>query len=274
MNFDDGTYQTLATILGYQPGEGALSALLAVDRRTIELAISASRGGNLKANQYLRNIFFLRTQAGETVLEQAGLGGCPLSLLIGAVRKTGHVFFEYLLPAALGSENHRKKLHELTAEQHIPAVEPPAKTFESVHVYGAQAAACFAQDQTSAGYHTIRIEVAQKKQGHFDWKNKIAIQLSAGELTQVYACLTLYLPRAHGLGHGRNREKKFSFERQSQKIYLNVTAGRHAAGVPITAGDLHPVRALFLRQLVENSPHLRASDIDDSVRASAALAAA
>jgi hypothetical protein len=56
---------------------------------------------------------------------------------------------------------------------------PDGERYKSFHVYGGKFAACFSEDTTQRRIHTIRVEATEASgQRTYNWKNKIAIQLS------------------------------------------------------------------------------------------------
>ncbi|WP_432263258.1 hypothetical protein [Cupriavidus sp. TMH.W2] len=132
------------------------------------------------------------------------------------------------------------------------------KDYLSHHIYGGKAAACFSADLTRSGLETVRIEAADSKgQRQYDWKDKVAIQLSSRELPLVLATLMQWLPKFEGKGHGANNEKWFTLENQPGKLYLSVNCkGKNVRGVPIMAGDSYSLCTLLMRQMLKNDPFL------------------
>lgn len=133
-----------------------------------------------------------------------------------------------------------------------------SKDYLSQHIYGGKAAACFSADFTRSNLATVRIEAAETSgQRNYNWKDKVAIQLSSRELPMVLATLMQWLPKFEGKGHGTNNEKWFTLENQAGKLFLSVNCkGKAARGVPIMPGDAYSLCTLIMRQMLKNDPFL------------------
>ena len=132
--------------------------------------------------------------------------------------------------------------------------------YKSFHVYGGRFAACFSEDTTQRGIHTIRVEATEASgQRTYNWKNKVAIQLSQRELPLMLATLMLWTSKFEAKGHGQNNEKWMSLEAQPGKLYLSVQSkGTGARGVAIMAGDAYPITTMIVKQMLANDPFLTA----------------
>lgn len=132
--------------------------------------------------------------------------------------------------------------------------------FKSYHVYGGKFAACFSEDTTQRGIHTIRVEATEAVgQRTYNWKNKVAIQLSQRELPLMLATLMLWTNKFEAKGHGQNNEKWMTLEAQQGKLYLSVQSkGTGARGVAIAPGDAYPITTMIVKQMLANDPFLTA----------------
>jgi hypothetical protein len=137
---------------------------------------------------------------------------------------------------------------------------PDGERFKSFHVYGGKFAACFSEDTTQRGIHTIRVEATEANgQRTYNWKNKVAIQLSQRELPLMLATLMLWTIKFEAKGHGQNNEKWMTLEAQPGKLYLSVQSkGTGARGVAIAPGDAYPITTMIVKQMLANDPFLTA----------------
>ncbi|MBV0881633.1 hypothetical protein KTQ42_20335 [Noviherbaspirillum sp. L7-7A] len=137
---------------------------------------------------------------------------------------------------------------------------PDGERYKSFHVYGGKFAACFSEDTTQRGIHTIRVEATEASgQRTYNWKNKVAIQLSQRELPLMLATLMLWTSKFEAKGHGQNNEKWMTLEAQPGKLYLSVQRkGTGARGVAIAAGDAYPITTMIVKQMLANDPFLTA----------------
>ena len=137
---------------------------------------------------------------------------------------------------------------------------PDGDRFKSFHVYGGKFAACFSEDTTQRGIHTIRVEATEASgQRTYNWKNKVAIQLSQRELPLMLATLMLWTSRFEARGHGQSNEKWMTLEAQPGKLYLSVQSkGTGARGIAIAPGDAYPITTMIVKQMLANDPFLSA----------------
>jgi hypothetical protein len=137
---------------------------------------------------------------------------------------------------------------------------PDGERYKSFHVYGGRFAACFSEDTTQRGIHTIRVEATEASgQRSYNWKNKVAIQLSQRELPLMLATLMLWTSKFEAKGHGQNNEKWMTLEAQPGKLYLSVQSkGTGARGVAIAPGDAYPITTMIVKQMLANDPFLTA----------------
>jgi hypothetical protein len=137
---------------------------------------------------------------------------------------------------------------------------PDGERYKSFHVYGGKFAACFSEDTTQRGIHTIRVEATEASgQRTYNWKNKVAIQLSQRELPLMLATLMLWTSKFEAKGHGQNNEKWMTLEAQPGKLYLSVQSkGTGARGVAIAPGDAYSITTMIVKQMLANDPFLTA----------------
>jgi len=136
----------------------------------------------------------------------------------------------------------------------------------SWHVYG-KSALCFDADATRNGIPTVSIDacpsIAPRK---YDWNSKIRIQLTAQELPVVAAVLLGYQKQCEFKNHGKENNKGFSMEDQSDKVFCRVFTRGVVHAVPISEGDRFHVTALFLRQIRLHYKWLDGAAVDMMLR--------
>lgn len=140
---------------------------------------------------------------------------------------------------------------------------------QNVKVYGCKAALCVEEDETKAGYKTVRIEAALAKQGanrKYDWSSKIAVQVTKAELPMVAAVFLGMVPQVEYKNHGPQNNKGFSFDDQGSKLFARVFSPEGVKALPISPEDAFEVSNLLLTQMAKNHPGLSAVDLIVSLR--------
>ena len=143
-----------------------------------------------------------------------------------------------------------------------PATTEPEGTeaerpFENTHIYGGKGAICLTADTIrKTNKPTIRIEGANGSGDRsYDWRNKIAIQLSIGEMVLLYGVLMGYLQKLEVSGHGDSNEKGFIIEDQGKHYFVSMFCkGRAPCAVPAKAKDIHVALSLIWDQIKANNP--------------------
>lgn len=128
---------------------------------------------------------------------------------------------------------------------------------DSFHVYGSKSALCFSADTTKGNTPTIALDAASiNGPKSYDWKNKIRIQMTKGELPVVASVLLGVRQECEFKNHGQNNDKGFSMKRQEGgKIFVSVFAkGQQVKAVPVFQPDVMWVAALVLTQVQKNCP--------------------
>ena len=137
--------------------------------------------------------------------------------------------------------------------------------YMSHHVYGGKAALCWQVDQTRAGVSTLRLEAAKAiGERQYDWKNKIAIQLTREELPHVAAVVLGLLPETKGSNHGQGDQagKGFEIQHQGKNLFVRVFGpNKGACAVPVSAADTFEISGLVMRQLLQDRPWMNGSDV-------------
>ena len=142
----------------------------------------------------------------------------------------------------------------VTTEQEETDSERP---FENTHIYGGKGAICLTADTIrKTNKPTIRIEGANANgDRNYDWRNKIAIQLSIGEMVLLYGVLMGYLQKLEVSGHGDANEKGFVIEDQGKNYFISMFCkGRAPCAVPAKAKDIHVALGLIWDQIKANNP--------------------
>jgi Predicted membrane protein len=128
-------------------------------------------------------------------------------------------------------------------------------TFDSVKVHGGRAALTLEATQTRRREPTVMIEAAamlDRTARTYDWKNKIAVQLTPTELQHVTCLMLGLIQEVKFQNHGQEQDKWFSIVRQANEyagtIKITVGKGSNVYMVQLTPADIGNVIALFVRQ--------------------------
>lgn len=128
--------------------------------------------------------------------------------------------------------------------------------FKQVKVFAAAAALTIeAQQSVSKDAYTVNIEAARKipDTDHYDWANKLTIQLTRRELPECLSVLAGYRQSCEFGFHGIGRNKRYSLEAQTDGILYKAQSPEHGQfAVPITLSDRFEVSALMMSQLQRN----------------------
>ena len=133
----------------------------------------------------------------------------------------------------------------------------------SFHVYGGKAALCFGVSETKGGVPTISIDAAESKGNRaYDWKKKISIQLTQGELATFTGILFGLMTSCKFQGHGPANDKGFEFERQGENFFYKAMAkDRKVLAVKIMPADAFAITSLFFKQLKKYHEWLSVGEI-------------
>ena len=150
------------------------------------------------------------------------------------------------------------------AESQPPGLASPATTTRPdrvrCRVYGGKAALCIETDETRQGEPTLRIEVEAARATaprEYDWRQKLALQLTREELPVIAATVLGLLPRCAYNNHGPNQDKGLEIVHQGTHLFVRVfQKDRGVVAVPVTAADSYALGALCLRQLRKTAPWL------------------
>lgn len=144
----------------------------------------------------------------------------------------------------------------------------PVEDRQSCHVYARNnAALCFDADVAKSGFKTIAIDGAKAKGNHFDWPNKIRLQLTKGEVPEVLAVLLGHSMFCEFKNHGPSNNKGFSMERQGEKVYVKMfEKGKPLIGVPVHPQDLFYVFSLIMKRVLDENPWLDATSVLGMIR--------
>lgn len=154
--------------------------------------------------------------------------------------------------------------HNSDNVRHIGAAREPRneqqegedrRRYDQKKVHGGRAALTLEADTTRAGAPTIRVEAAKmldKQARTYDWKNKIAIQLTTFELQVVAALFSGFLEHCKFSNHGPEQDKWFEVERQTGQyagtIKVVIGKAKDMCIVQVTPLDMGDVHAMLLRQ--------------------------
>jgi len=167
-------------------------------------------------------------------------------------------------------------------DMHAPpaALEPaPASTRRSpaektlprkAKVYGNTAALTVEQALLRDGTATtVMIEAANKlpNSDAYDWRNKVAFQITLRELPEFFALLMGWIDATKFRFHGQENNKNLSAEHQPHGLYLAVSQGTRKIGVPIEDADRYALAMLVLAAMTLNEPQLTATAVLEIARA-------
>lgn len=169
----------------------------------------------------------------------------------GVRRQTG----ESPVPQRHDASNVRDIGDHRAQNRNAGGASAPAK-YDQKKVHGGKAALNFEADATQRlGDPTIRLETARRtspQERTYDWKNKIAVQLTVYELQLCTALLLGMIDKVKFQNHGPEQDKWFEFEHQSDRfagsVKVVVGKGKDLNIVSITHLDIGDVTAMFIRQ--------------------------
>lgn len=139
-----------------------------------------------------------------------------------------------------------------------------------VKVYGKSAALTIEQIQVrESTAMTVIIEAADKLAGEdsYDWRNKIAFQVTLRELPEFFALLMGWIDAANFRFHGQSNNKHLVAEHQAHALFLAVSQGTRKIGVPIVDADRYALSTLVLSTMTLNEPNLSATAVLEIARA-------
>lgn len=171
---------------------------------------------------------------------------------------------------------------ESGGDRHMPStdLEPaPASTRRSPvekplprksKVYGKTAALTVEQALLRDGTATtVMIEAANKlpNSDAYDWRNKVAFQITIRELPEFFALLMGWIDATKFRFHGQENNKNLSAEHQPHGLYLAISQGSRKIGVPIEDADRYALAMLVLAAMTLNEPQLTATAVLEIARA-------
>lgn len=130
------------------------------------------------------------------------------------------------------------------------------RPYDQVKVHGGKHALTIEADTTRRDEPTVVIEAAKALNNdtprQYDWRNKIAIQLTPAELQHCTAVFHGLIPSVKFQNHGPQQDKWFELVKQdgdyAGTFKLTVGQGSVFSIVQITSADLGNVSSLFRRQ--------------------------
>lgn len=130
--------------------------------------------------------------------------------------------------------------------------------FNTIHVYSELTALSVQGLQTKdkRGF-TLQFEAARRlaNSKHYDWENKLALQVSLRELPDVMACLLGYVEQVEFQYHGNRRDKGYRIRANTEKPGLLFELFSGSDGkflVPALPADQFAVSALALTYFQRN----------------------
>jgi hypothetical protein len=130
------------------------------------------------------------------------------------------------------------------------------------HVYG-NSALYFAVGLDARNSPALNIEGAVKTGKHYDWDNKIALQLKPQETVQLLAVLYRYSAACEFTHHGADQSKAFYAKKQDDgSFYFKlIQAEKKAIQLNAGPGDAYFISALLVKILKDCTPWLNGVEI-------------
>ncbi len=148
--------------------------------------------------------------------------------------------------------------------------EKEDQNFLSHHVYGQKAALTFSAAKYK-GRSTVMLDGAVALQPRkFDWTNKITIAMTQAEIPAVAAVIFGLSKQAEFSNHGPNNNKSFRIEHQGNKLFVTLSEkDKKMVAVPVPLTEAYYIGNLFLKQMADQHPWMRPTDIINSLRLTA-----
>ncbi|MAM28783.1 MAG: hypothetical protein CMC13_07150, partial [Flavobacteriaceae bacterium] len=106
----------------------------------------------------------------------------------------------------------------------------------------------------------------------YNWNQKLRIQITRSDLPSVAAVMFGLLPKVELSNYGADNTKRLLIANQGKNYFLNMSAkDHHQIAVPISAGDVFEIRALFLAQLMKNRPEIGVEGVLTNLKCHAAM---
>jgi hypothetical protein len=144
------------------------------------------------------------------------------------------------------------------------------REFKNIKSHGKQNAVEVAPDITTGGWHTLRLEGAQKhgNANTYDWKNKVAIQVTKTELPVVIGTLLGYYRQCEYKNHGAGTDKWFSLTNQGSNFFFRIgqTTGGILMPTPVPVVEAHLMGMLGLSQYIKNFEGMSADAALDAIK--------
>jgi hypothetical protein len=149
----------------------------------------------------------------------------------------------------------------LPAESH-----PGTAPYYSFKVFAQSGALTISEARTRGNEHTVQIDAASALvdggRPSYDWKNKIVLQLSPGEMLQALALFERQIAKLNLVGHGLAHDKFAQFAVQDGKYFVRIgQQSRFVVALPILPPDAIRIISLLYKQLIANDPHLDVAGI-------------
>lgn len=139
---------------------------------------------------------------------------------------------------------------------------------EKVRVYGQNGALTFEVSTTRSGAPTVTLDAAASAgESGYDWANKLSIQFTQRELPVIAAVMMGFLANCEYGSHGANKDKRFFFKHQGDKVFVRVWSAHGAVAVPVVMADAYYAAGLLILQLHRGMPWLNGQDISTLLRA-------
>ena len=145
--------------------------------------------------------------------------------------------------------------------------------YKSMKIFGTKAALTVCESTSKSGFHTINIESASATglNKTFDWKNKLAQQVTAAEFPMILAVMYGWIPKIEFSGRGGDNRKSLFFEHQGTHLFVkschfkpNEKGIMHV--LPVNPVNTFELANFMLSSYLQNYPMLDARSVLDNLR--------
>ncbi|MGU5677922.1 hypothetical protein ACV1C4_22850 [Aeromonas hydrophila] len=115
-------------------------------------------------------------------------------------------------------------------------------------------AATFQAVKASAGYPTVRLELAPMSGSNANWENKWGINISFKELHAVASVLTGHKKTCSGSFHGEEKNHSYEFSNTGVGVKLVIHFAGHGRSITLNGNDSFWLSTLVIDAISQNAP--------------------
>lgn len=169
--------------------------------------------------------------------------------------------------------NEESSQYQSTSHFKTAVEEESCNRYFSLKVHGTKSAIEFKADTTRSGFKTIRIESAiimgggDGKNKRYDWREKIAIQLTKTDLLDFIAAMLLIKKNAVFRHYGERNDKGAKFEFQGdnpkqKKVFAQISQkSKPMMGTPIPLEEAIQIGHMALNEYIKNFPNITSGSV-------------